>query len=327
MKHFHSVRNVRELSSLVAKAREYDQEPFLHPQKGKGLRLGLVFFNPSLRTRLSTEIAAQNLGLTTIVYSVQKDGWSLEFEDGTVMNGSTTEHVKEAASVLGRYFDILGVRTFPGLTDQEADQQERIWNAFCAYSNIPVISLESATLHPLQSLADLVTIDKDLETKTGRGLFASGSTRPKVVLHWAPHVKPLPHCVANSFTEWALASNAIDLTIAAPPGYALAPHFTDGARLTHDSSEALEGAEYVYVKNWSSYDSYGQTPPVQDDWMLTESKLRHSPDAKIMHCLPVRRNLVLPDELLDGPRSMVIDQAHHRVGAAQAVLAEIIDAL
>lgn len=328
MKQFHSIADVADLGSLLNKAYEYRSNPLQDAEKGKGLRLGLLFFNPSLRTRLSTEIAAQNLGMQTIVYSVNSDGWALEFEDGTIMNGSKAEHIRDAAAVLGRYFDVLGVRTFPGLSDRESDMQDTAFHAIARYSGIPVVSLESATLHPLQSLADLLTMDLDWRQRTGEQLLAGSSARrPKVVLHWAPHVKPLPHCVANSFSQWMLATQQVDLTIAAPNGYALSEAFTERAQLTTSSEEALDQADYVYVKNWSSFEQYGEMPPVAEDWMPTEAKLHHAPQARIMHCLPVRRNVVLPDELLDGPRSLVTEQAHNRIFSAQAVLSSIIDAL
>ena len=332
MQQFHSVHDVHDLRALLDRAHQYRKNPLLDAQKGKGRRLGLLFLNPSLRTRISTEVAAQNLGMETIVYSFGSDGWSLEFEDGVVMNGSKAEHIKEAAAVLGRYFDVIGFRTFPGLKDRDADMQDLVFRSMAEYSGVPVISLESAILHPLQSLADLLTIETDWETKHSlthdqKRISHASTRRPKVVLHWAPHVKPLPQCVANSFSQWVLAWNQADLTIAAPEGYALSNQFTDGAHCTTKSEEALANADYVYVKNWSSFENYGAMPPVSGDWMLNEAKLKTAPEAKIMHCLPVRRNVVLSEELLDGERSLVIKQAENRIYSAQAVLATMLDAL
>ncbi len=280
---------------------------------GSGRSLGLVFLNPSLRTRVSTQKAARMLGMEVMVMNIGQDGWALELEDDVIMNGTGVEHIREAAGVLGRYFDILGVRTFPGLKHQKADYAETILNKFIAFSQIPVLSLESATRHPLQSLADLITI---------REHTVSGNS-PKVVLSWAPHVKPLPQAVANSFAEWMLAAGH-HLTIAHPPGYALGKAFTHGAEITYDQDKALEGADFVYVKNWSAYDPYGTMPPVQDQWMLTENRLPGK-DTKIMHCLPVRRGLELGHDILNGPRSLVLDQAENRIYAAAAALKWMIE--
>jgi N-succinyl-L-ornithine transcarbamylase len=232
------------------------------------------------------------------------------------MNGTTVEHIKDAAPIFGAYFDILAVRTFPSLTDRELDYSEKVFNSFVKYSNIPVVSLESATLHPLQSLADVLTISEYLPV----------NRKAKVVLQWAPHIKPLPQCVANSFAQWMNDWEDVDLTIAAPAGYELCSEFTGSAQLSNHPTEAIADADFVYVKNWSSYTLYGQMPPVSDDWMLTEAAFMQQ-NTKVMHCLPVRRNVVLSDEILDGPRSLVQLQAKNRIPAAQAVLSKIIDGL
>jgi N-succinyl-L-ornithine transcarbamylase len=235
------------------------------------------------------------------------------------MNGSTAEHVKDAAPILGKYFDILGVRTFPSLKNREEDYSEKILQQFVKYAGIPVVSLESATVHPLQSLTDLITISEHLPVKS--------KTRPKVVLTWAPHVKPLPQCVANSFSQWINAWDRTEFIIANPEGYDLDKQFTGGATVTNDQAYALKDADFVYVKNWSSYKDYGQILPVENDWMLTKDKLSITNNAKVMHCLPVRRNVELSDEVLDSENSIITEEAGNRVWAAQAVLNEILNGL
>lgn len=315
MNQFTSVHDVTDISALLKRMAQYKAQPLRDQHIGLGKRMGLLFLNPSLRTRLSTEIAARQLGMEVIVFNAQQDGWALEFGEGVVMNGSTVEHVKDAAPVLGQYLDILGVRSFPGLMDREADYAERILQAFIQYSGIPVVSLESATRHPLQSLTDLFTIQEQTSQ-----LFR----KPKVVLSWAPHIKPIPHCVANSFAEWMIASGEVDLVIAHPEPYALHPSFTQGATITYRQEEALLDADVIYVKNWSTFEPYGKVVPGFDDWMLTPEKLALTQQAGVMHCLPVRRNVELPDAVLDGPHSWVTGQAANRVWAAQAVLSEIL---
>jgi N-succinyl-L-ornithine transcarbamylase len=269
--------------------------------------------NPSLRTRVSTQIAASNLGMECIVMNMDKEGWALEMGDGAVMNKDKVEHIKDAAAVLGSYFDILAVRAFPTLTNKKEDIEDFVIHQFIKYSGIPVVSLESATRHPLQSLADMITIREQNREKK----------RPKVVLTWAPHIKAIPHAVANSFAEWAVGCGH-DLTITHPAGYELDTEFTQSATIEYNQSKALEDADFVYVKNWSGFTDYGKIVHVDKSWLLTEEKLKESPSAKIMHCLPVRRNLELSDELLDSPRSLVQEQAKNRIYAAQAVLDEIL---
>ncbi len=319
MKNFLSVRDAGNIESLVSSAIEFRKNPFAKNDLGKGKRIGLVFLNPSLRTRLSTQIAAQNLGMEAVVFNVSQDGWSLEFEEGAVMNGTTVEHIKDAAPILGRYFDVLGVRTFPSLKNKEEDYNENVMNQFVKYAGIPVVSLESATVHPLQSLTDIITITDHLPVASKR--------KPKVVLTWAPHVKPLPQCVANSFCEWINAWDASDFIIANPPGFELNERFTNGAMITNDQAKALSGADFVYVKNWSSYKDYGKAEENKSEWMLTNKKLMPTNNAKIMHCLPVRRNVEISDEVLDGSNSIITEEAGNRVWAAQAVLANILAGL
>ena len=321
MKQFISVKDVTNINALVKKALSYKQQPLLDKNLGAHKRIGLLFFNPSLRTRLSTQVAAQNLGMEPIIFNVDKEGWALEFSEGAIMNGNTVEHIKDAAPILGNYFDILCIRTFPGLQDQSADYAENIINQFIKYAGIPVVSLESATLHPLQSLADILTIQESMNLS---GTFKN--KKPKVVLTWAPHIKPIPQCVANSFSEWVNAWGEADFVITHPEGYDLSTEYTTGASITHDQQAALKEADFVYVKNWSSYQDYGKVLCTDASWMLTPEKLSVSNDAKIMHCLPVRRNVELSDEILDGANSLVTKEASNRVWAAQAVLSEILNA-
>ena len=322
MKQFISVKDVQDINALVAKALAYKKSPFSDKKLGADKRIGLLFLNPSLRTRLSTQVAAQNLGMEPIVFNVDKEGWALEFQEGAIMNGTTVEHIKDAAPILGNYFDILCIRTFPGLVDKEADYSEKIIKQFIKHAGIPVVSLESATLHPLQSLTDIITIQESIASNA-----SIKNKKPKVVLTWAPHIKPIPQCVANSFSEWMGAWGEADFVITHPEGYALSTEFTKGATIEHNQDEALKGADFVYVKNWSSYEQYGKVLSTDASWMMTNKKLALTNNAKLMHCLPVRRNVELSDEILDGPNSLVTKEASNRVWAAQAVLAEILKAI
>ncbi len=318
MKKFIEVGDVTDIQALINKGLAYKQHPLMDKALGANKRVGLLFLNPSLRTRLSTQVAAQNLGMDAIVFNVDKEGWALEFAEGAIMNGTTVEHVKDAAPILGQYFDILCIRTFPGLQNRDEDYSEKIINQFIKYAGVPVVSLESATLHPLQSLTDLITIQESI---AATGLIK----KPKVVLTWAPHVKALPQCVANSFAQWATAANFADVVVTHPAGYELSEKYTKGATITHDQAAALEGADFVYVKNWSSYEDYGKVFCTDPAWMLTANSLKHSSNAKVMHCLPVRRNVELSDEILDSASSLVTKQAGNRVWAAQAVLSTLLN--
>jgi N-succinyl-L-ornithine transcarbamylase len=317
VKNFIAVKDVNDIGLLVKKALLYKADPFRDKLLGAGKRIGLLFLNPSLRTRISTQVAAQNLGMDAIVFNVDKEGWALEFEDGAIMSGNTVEHVKDAAPVLGSYFDILCIRTFPGLKNREDDYSELIINSFLQYAGVPVISLESATLHPLQSLTDIVTMTEIMNH--------SAIKKPKVVLTWAPHVKALPQCVANSFAQWVNAWGEADFVIVHPEDYELATPFTAGAAITHNQEEALKDADFVYVKNWSTYNDYGKIYENDPKWMLNSQKMQLTNNAKVMHCLPVRRNIELSDEILDSPASIVTQQAANRVWAAQAVIAAILE--
>ena len=319
MQNFISVNDVADIPALIASALEYKAQPFSDKLLGANKRIGLLFLNPSLRTRLSTQVAAANLGMEAIVFNVDKEGWALEFAEGAVMNGTTVEHVKDAAPVLGNYFDILCIRSFPLLQNREEDYSEMIIQSFVKYAGVPVISLESATLHPLQSLTDIITIEENRINNRQSVLV-----KPKVVLTWAPHIKPLPQCVANSFVQWVNAWGEADFVITHPENYALSETFTKGAVITHNQEEALKGADFVYVKNWSSYQDYGKILCSDTNWMLTPDKMKNTNEAKVMHCLPVRRNVEISDEILDSKNSLVTQQASNRVCAAQAVLAQIL---
>lgn len=321
MRNFISVHDVKDINALAETALMYKADPFKDRTLGADKRIGLLFLNPSLRTRLSTQVAAGNLGMEAIVFNVDKEGWALEFEEGAIMSGSSVEHIKDAAPILGSYFDILCIRTFPGLKNREDDYSELYISQFIKYCGVPVISLESATLHPLQSLTDIITIKEMLKESAA---FKPVSSKPKIVLTWAPHVKPLPQCVANSFAQWINGWGEADFVITHPEDYELATQFTQGATIINNQDEALKGADFVYVKNWSTYTDYGKVYENDPGWMLTAEKLKLTNQAKVMHCLPVRRNVELSDEVLDGPNSIVTRQASNRVWAAQAVIAEIL---
>ncbi len=312
MKNFTSISDVDNLDQLVELALSLKANPY-QPTVAQGKKVGLVFLNPSLRTRLSSQIAAQNLGAEAIVLDIGKDGWALEFEDGVIMNGDKAEHIREAAGVMGRYFDVLGIRTFPGLKDQTLDYAESLLNAFLKFAGVPIVSLESATRHPLQSLADLMTIKEQWAEKK----------KPKVVLTWAPHTKALPQAVANSFVEWMQVAD-VNLSITNPVGYDLSLEFRKEVPVFHDQAEALKDADFVYVKNWSSYEDYGQVLSQDASWTMSNEHLALTNNAKVMHCLPVRRGLVIKDEVLDGPNAIHLEQAENRIYSAQAVLNELL---
>ncbi|WP_266367394.1 N-acetylornithine carbamoyltransferase [Tellurirhabdus rosea] len=312
MTNFLSLNDVTDLDALIQSGLDAKQHPFADQQLGRNKTMGLIFFNSSLRTRLSTQKAAQNLGMQTMVMNVGQDSWGLEMEEGIVMNGDKAEHVKEAAAVIGKYCDVIGIRAFAGLQDREKDYAEIVLNQFKKYAGVPIVNLESATRHPLQSLADCITLE---EFKVKR--------RPKVVLTWLPHFKPLPQAVANSFCEWMNARD-VEFVVTHPEGYELAPEFVGNARVLHNQNEAFEGADFIYGKNWSSYQQYGQVLTQDPSWMVTMDKMRLTDNGKFMHCLPVRRNMKVTDEVLDSPQSLVIEQAGNREWSAQAVLKEIL---
>lgn len=311
MKQFLSAHDVPDINALIAKAAAHKANPFGSQQLGHHKMVINLFFNSSLRTRMSTEKAARQLGCDAITYDAA-GGWGIEFEDGTVMNGNTAEHVREAAGVLSQYCDVLCVRSFPSLTDRDADYEDRIMKAFVQYASVPVVSMESATRHPLQSLTDCLTITEHRRT-----------ARPKVVLTWAPHPRRLPQCVANSFAEWMQVWGEVDLVITNPPGFDLAPEFAPKALVEHDQRKAFTDADFVYAKNWSAYDDYGATADLPG-WVVDEEKMALTNDAFFMHCLPVRRNVVVSDGVIDSANSLVLQQANNRTWAAQAVLGEML---
>jgi N-succinyl-L-ornithine transcarbamylase len=311
MKNFIRLSDVSNPSSLVEQALKFKKDPF-SSQSGARKTLGLLFFNPSLRTRLSTQKAAQNLGMNVMIMNVDSDGWKLEFEDGAIMDGNAQEHISDAIRVISEYVDIIGVRTFPGLKNREEDYAEKVISAILTYSTKPVVSLESATRHPLQSLADIVTI-REL-----------GLVRPRVVLSWAPHPRALPQAVPNSFVEWVKSTDA-EVIVACPKGYELADEFMEGVTLSHDQNKAFEGADIIYAKNWSSYQHYGERLPVQENWTITEEKMKLTNHGRFMHCLPIRRNVIATDGVLEN-HSVIYQQAGNRVFAAQAVLDKLCQA-
>ncbi|MFT5823725.1 MAG: N-succinyl-L-ornithine transcarbamylase [Crocinitomix sp.] len=312
MKKFSTVNDVDDVSELIRLAREIKKNPFKNQLIGKNKTIGLLFFNPSLRTRLSTQKAAANLGMNVMVMNLNSDGWSIELEDGTVMNEGTQEHIKEAAGVVSQYCDIIGIRTFASLKNRTEDYNETVLNKFIANATVPVLSLESATLHPLQSLADVITIE---EQKTKK--------RPKVVLTWAPHPKALPQAVSNSFIEWMKETDA-ELVITHPEGYELAESFAKGIKVIHKQEDAFKDADFIYAKNWSAYHDYGKCQNGLSQWTVTEEKMRLTNKGKFMHCLPVRRNVVVTDAVLDSETSLVLEQANNRTYAAQAVLLKML---
>ncbi|MAU71737.1 MAG: acetylornithine carbamoyltransferase [Pseudozobellia sp.] len=310
MKHYLSVNDIDSLNDWVNEARELKKEPKKLKSLGEGKTIGLLFFNNSLRTRLSTQKAAMNLGLDVIVMNFGSEGWALEYADGTVMDQGTSEHIKEAAQVISQYCDIVAIRAFAGLTDKKEDEAEIVLNGFKKYASVPVVNMESSVGHPLQALADAITLAEQNTHK-----------RPKVVLSWAPHPKALPHAVANSFVQMMQLQDA-DFVITHPEGYELNPEITKDSVIEHDQKKACQDADFIYVKNWSSYNTYGQVLNQDKNWTMTKEKLGK---AKFMHCLPVRRNMVVADEVLDSDQSLVIEQANNRTYSAQVVLKKILE--
>lgn len=315
MKNFLSVSDVNDIGEILSQANAYKRDPFADQHLGKNKTLGLIFMNPSLRTRMSTQKAAANLGMNVMIMNFTGEGWALETEEGVIMNGDKAEHIKEAAAVLGEYCDVLGLRSFPTLKNREKDYSDDTLNAFVRYAGIPVINLESAIRHPLQSLTDIMTIE-ELKTRP----------KPKVVLTWAPHVKALPQSVPNSFAEW-IRNMDYEFVITNPDSYDLDSGFAGNVEVVHNQREAFKDADFIYAKNWSSYRDYGKIGIDHSDWIVDHSKMSLTNQAKFMHCLPVRRNVVVSDEVLDSDHSVVIQEASNRVWAAQAVLKNILNSL
>jgi len=312
MQHYLSINDIDSLHEWVDEARALKKDPLQSSSLGKDKTIGLLFFNNSLRTRLSTQKAAMNLGMEVIVMNFGHEGWALEYADGTIMDQGTSEHIKEAAQVVSQYCDVIGIRAFASLTDKEKDEAEVVLNGFKKYASVPIVNMESSVGHPLQALTDAITLAEN-----------SNKTKPKVVLSWAPHPKALPHAVANSFVEMMQLQDA-DFVITHPKGYELDSTITKNVPVEYDQNKALKDADFVYVKNWSSYTDYGRVLNQDPNWMITKDKLCN---AKFMHCLPVRRNVVVEDAVLDSEQSLVIDQANNRTYAAQVVLKKILEHL
>ena len=320
MKSFFHVSDIGDLAKALEEAKQVKTTPLAWKNLGQDKTIILIFFNSSLRTRLSSQKAALNLGMNPIVLNVGADSWKLETQLGVVMDGDKSEHLREAIPVIGSYCDIIGVRSFAGLQDRGFDYAETILNQFIEYSGKPVISLESATVHPCQAFADLITIE---EYKTKK--------RPKVVMTWAPHPRALPQAVPNSFTEWMNAAD-VDFVITHPEGYELDPRFVGDAKVEYDQMKALDGADFVYAKNWScpgvtNPDDYGKILSKGMDWVVDSRHMAVTNDAYFMHCLPVRRNMIVSDEVIDSPRSIVIPEAANRVVSAQVVMKRMLEDL
>ncbi|MDZ4707679.1 MAG: N-acetylornithine carbamoyltransferase [Saprospiraceae bacterium] len=313
MNHFISLQDVEDKQALLRQALSFIEVPWQNESRGFHKTLGMLFFNPSLRTRLSTQQAAYQLGMKVISMNADQ-GWKIEFEDGVIMNADKAEHVREAAAVMSQLVDMIAIRSFPGLIDRDKDYREEVMTQFVKFATVPIINLESSTLHPLQSFADIITIEQYRK---------ASPHQTKVVLTWAPHIRALPQAVSNSFAQWALGYE-YDLVIAHPEGYRLNESFTRGARIEYDQRVAFEGADFIYAKNWSSYEDYGKVLSADPDWMITKEKMALTNQGKIMHCLPTRRNLEIADEVLDSPNSLVVKQAKNRIFAAQAVLNELL---
>ena len=307
-----SIKNIDSLNKWVKEALKIKKKPLKNKKLGKNKTLGMLFFNPSLRTRLSTQKAALNLGMNVMVMNFTNEGWTLEFEDGAVMNQGASEHIKEAAEVVSQYCDIIAVRAFAGLVDKDKDNAETVLAGFLQYATVPIVNMEGCTGHPLQALADAITM---AEHKTKH--------RPKVVLSWAPHPKALPQAVANSFVEMMQLQDA-DFVITHPEGYELNPEITKDSTIEYDQNKAFENADFIYTKNWSSYTDYGKITNSDPNWTVTADKMALTNNAKFMHCLPVRRNVIVADEVLDSENSVVIEQANNRTYAAQLVLQKIL---
>lgn len=317
MREFTSILQLGDINKAIEEAKYVKANPFADQELGRNRTLLMVFFNNSLRTRLSTQKAALNLGMNVIVLDVNQGAWKLETERGVVMDGDKSEHLLEAIPVMGSYCDLIGVRSFARFESKEDDYNEVILNQFIKYSGKPVFSMEAATRHPLQTFADILTIE---EHKTRK--------RPKVVLTWAPHPKALPQAVPNSFAE-GINMTDYDFVIANPEGYDLAPEFVGRARVTHDQDEALRGADFLYAKNWAAYGdpNYGQVLSRDLSWTVTSEKMALTDNAFFMHCLPVRRNMIVSDEVIESPRSLVIPEAANRVVSAQTVMKMMLKSL
>lgn len=317
MKKFTCVGDIGDLHAAVAEAMEVKRDRFAFSSLGRNRTLLMIFFNSSLRTRLSTQKAAMNLGMNVMVLDVNQGAWKLETERGVVMDGDKAEHLLEAIPVMASYCDIIGVRSFAQLHDWNEDYEERIIGQFIKYSGRPVFSMEAATRHPLQSFADLITIEEYKKKEC-----------PKVVMTWAPHPKALPQAVPNSFAEWMNAAG-YDFVVTHPHGYELDPLFVGDAKIEYDQRKAFEGADFIYAKNWSAYsgDNYGKVLSVDKDWTVDADKMALTDNAFFMHCLPVRRNMIVTDEVIESPQSIVIPEAMNREISAEVVLKRMLEGL
>ena len=314
MKQFITVNDLEDVNLAIKETLDLKNDYLKNkkPYKSTNKTLGMIFFNPSLRTRLSTQKAAHNIGLKTMIMNFSNEAWALEFENGTKMSGLRSEHIKEAAAVISEYCDMLAIRAFASLNNKEKDESEVVIKSFIKYSKIPIINMESATAHPLQALADAVTI---IENKKRE--------KPKVLLTWAPHPKALPQAVPNSFVKIMKHMN-VELSIAQPKEFELNPIISEGIKLHYNQSEAFKDIDFVYAKNWSSYKNYGNISKVNDNWIVNKEKMNLTNNAKFMHCLPIRRNIVASDEVLDNKNSLVIKQAENRIYSAQYVIEKLL---
>ncbi|MGB5462641.1 MAG: N-acetylornithine carbamoyltransferase [Aureibaculum sp.] len=313
MKKYTSVNDIMHLPELIDETLLLKKDPLAFNEIGKNKTIVMLFFNPSLRTRLSTQKAAINLGMQIMVMNISNDGWVLEFEDGSIMKNTAAEHIKEAAQVVSQYCDILAIRAFASLTNKQEDYEEKVIEGFVKYAKVPIVSLESATEHPLQALADALTITE-----------YQNKSKPKVVLSWAPHPKALPQAVANSFVK-IMKLKGVDLVVTHPYGYELKEEITTNVTIEYNQDKAFENADFIYTKNWSAYTDYGKVLTKDENWMITQNKMLLTNKAKFMHCLPVRRNVVVTDEVLDSKNSLVIEQANNRTFAAQIILKKLLE--
>lgn len=315
MRHFTTVADLGDLKQAISEALEVKKNPYGFSELGRNKTIILIFFNSSLRTRLSTQKAAMNMGMNVMVLDINQGAWKLEADRGVVMDGDKPEHLLEAIPVIGSYCDIIGVRSFAQFESKEDDYSEKVIMQFIKHAGVPIISMEAATGHPLQGFADIVTIEEHKK-----------SVKPKVVLTWAPHPRALPQAVPNSFAQWAIAAD-YDVVITHPEGYELAPEFTEGATIEYDQKKAFEGADFIYAKNWASFTNYGEILCTDRSWTVDTEKMALTNDAFFMHCLPVRRNMIVTDDVIESKNSLVIPEAANRVVSAQTVIKRILEGL
>ena len=312
MKNFYNLDDLEDINQSISEILDIKNNTHKNEKIFNNKIIGLIFFNSSLRTRMSTFKASKNLGLETFFINISNNIWSLEFENGTIMNSSKVEHIKDAARVISQYCDIIGVRSFPSLENKEKDLQDHIIRSFIKYSNIPVFNMESSIAHPLQALTDLVTIKEN-----------SNLSEPKILLTWAPHIKPLPHAVPNSFIR-AMRKMNFDISISNPKGFNLDSDILEGLKINNNQLDAFKGVDFVYAKNWSSFKNYGEVNDNNYDWIVDENKMNETNNAKFMHCLPIRRNLVASDNVIDSQQSLVLEQSKNRIYTAQYIIKTLL---